>query len=107
MDRWTMQELERTDDLSFAISLLNKKKNELNPFSPLSMKCCSAIKTLENIKAATERYHEALAAALWGDDAEEGKEQGDDLKCEPCAPTQPECGACEFAGGEDDAEVSI
>lgn len=56
MDRWTMEELESTDDITFAISILNQRRNGLNPYSPLSMKLSRAVGTLENIKAEKDRF---------------------------------------------------
>lgn len=56
MDRWTMEELESTDDITFAISILNQRRNGLNPYSPLSMKLSRSISTLENIKAEKDRF---------------------------------------------------
>ena len=56
MDRWTQEELERTDDLSFAIAILNERRNKLNPYSPLSMKLATAAKTIEEIREEKERF---------------------------------------------------
>lgn len=56
MERWTMEELENTDDISFAISILSQRRNGLNPYSPLSMKLAQTIATLENIKDEKDRY---------------------------------------------------
>lgn len=56
MDRWTMEELESTDDITFALSILNQRRNGLNPFSPLSMKLQQAAATLERIKEERDKY---------------------------------------------------
>ena len=56
MERWTMDELESTDDITFAICILNQRKNGLNPYSPLSMKLSRAVRVLEDIKAEKERF---------------------------------------------------
>ena len=56
MDRWTMEELENTDDISFSISILEQRRSSLNPYSPLSMKLNKAIKSLENIKEEKDRF---------------------------------------------------
>ncbi len=56
MDRWTMEELESTDDITFAISILNQRRSGLNPYSPLSMKLQHSVTTLERIKEETDRY---------------------------------------------------
>lgn len=79
MERWTMQELEQTDDISFAISVLNKRRRELNPYSPLSIKLKSAEATLEKIKEATTRYLGDLAAVGCGENPQEVLEDGTDL----------------------------
>lgn len=62
MERWTMEELESTDDISFAISMLNQRRNGLNPFSPLSMKLQQATATLERIKEETDKYIARISA---------------------------------------------
>lgn len=56
MERWTMEELESTDDITFAISILNQRRASLNPFSPLSMKLSHSISTLESIKAEKDKF---------------------------------------------------
>lgn len=63
MDRWTIEELQNTDDITFAISILNQRLNNLNPFSPLSMKLNHAIKTLEMIKEEKDKYIARIAEA--------------------------------------------
>ena len=49
-DVWTMKQLENTDDIDFAITILNERANKLNPYTPLSKKLYKTIKTLEHIK---------------------------------------------------------
>lgn len=61
MDRWTMYDLERTDDLTFAICILNQRKNNLNPYSPLSAKLAQSIHTIEDIKTERDRFIEKIA----------------------------------------------
>ena len=61
MDRWTMHDLERTDDLAFAVSILNQRKNSLNPYSPLANKLAQSIRTIEEIKAERDRFIERVA----------------------------------------------
>lgn len=56
MDRWTMDELERTDDLTFAICILDERRSRLNRYSPLSMKIQAAQQTLRRIKEAQDRF---------------------------------------------------
>lgn len=56
MDRWTMDELERTDDLTFAICILDERRSRLNRYSPLSMKIQAAQQTLRRIKDAQDRF---------------------------------------------------
>lgn len=125
MERWTMQELKETDDITFAICILNERRRTLTPYSPLGMKLAEAAHTLHAIKTETEAYLARVSAAGKFNEVQEGLEDATDLsgcdeetkaqilanaerlekmQCEPCQPTQPECGECEFAGGEDDAE---
>lgn len=66
MERWTMEELESTDDITFAISILNQRRASLNPFSPLSMKLSHSISTLESIKAEKDRFIARLAIVTDG-----------------------------------------
>ena len=48
---WNLEQLKNINDLDFAIAFLNESYNKRgNPFSPLSEKLKSAIKTLEKIK---------------------------------------------------------
>ncbi|MCD8239379.1 MAG: hypothetical protein LUC92_08605 [Clostridiales bacterium] len=54
MDRWTMRELKETDDISFAICILNERKKGLTPYSPLGVKIGEAVKTLSEIKQETD-----------------------------------------------------
>lgn len=61
-DRWTMDELKNTDDLTFSISILSQRRNSLNPYSPLSMKLNKAISTLENIKFEIDRFISSISA---------------------------------------------
>lgn len=56
MDRWTQEELQRTDNIEFAICILNERKNRLNPYSPLSMKLTASIKTLSDIRDERAEY---------------------------------------------------
>ncbi len=122
MDRWTMKELKETDDITFAICILNERRRTLTPYSPLGMKLAEAAHTLSNIKAEKDRYLARISAVdgqeneaeIFGDETdlsdcdEETKAQIldnaaklDAMQCEQCQPTQPEC---EFAGGIEDAD---
>lgn len=56
MERWTQEELEKTDNLTFAIAILNERRNRLNPYSPLSVKLAAAAKELEEIKDEKLRF---------------------------------------------------
>lgn len=60
MDRWTMDELERTDDLTFAISILDERRSRLNRYSPLSLKIQAAQSTLRRIKDEQDRFMERI-----------------------------------------------
>ncbi len=55
-DRWTMEDLQNTDNITFAICILNQRRNGLNQYSPLAVKLKSAEKELEAIREAKERY---------------------------------------------------
>lgn len=61
MDRWTMEELQRTDNIDFAISILNERRAKLTPYSPLGMKLAEAAHTLAEIKQERDRYMERVA----------------------------------------------
>lgn len=56
MNRWTMRDLEKTDDLDFAVCILNERRADLNAYSPLSVKLAQAVNTIQNIKAERDRY---------------------------------------------------
>ena len=48
---WTIEQMEKMDDLSFAIAILNERRNKLtNVYSPLSEKLKKAIGELERLK---------------------------------------------------------
>lgn len=48
---WTIKELNETDNLQFAICILNERKNKLtNPNSPLSNKIREAVAELEETR---------------------------------------------------------
>jgi hypothetical protein len=51
MDRWTMKDLNNTDDLTFAECVLNERARTINPYSPLAEKIKKTIATLEVFKA--------------------------------------------------------
>lgn len=55
MDRWTIQKLNETDDITFAISILNERGKTLSPYAPLGMKLQKAAHTLSLIKADREK----------------------------------------------------
>lgn len=56
MDRWTIEELEKIDDIDFAVAILNERRNRLNPYSPLSTKLRETVNTLTMIRAEKERF---------------------------------------------------
>lgn len=117
MDRWTMQELKDTDDISFAVAILGERKKGLNPYSPLAKKLDEAARTLEEIKHEKDRFIARISGIPdacddgevtdFSDCDEETKRQilenaeKLDMRCEPCTPTSPECDDCEFGGVED------
>lgn len=123
MDRWTMQELKETDDITFAILILQERGRYLSPYSPLRMKLAAAAHTLSKIREEKDSFF-ARVAATGGESRQYMEDYVADLsecdetvkaqimenasllderdatKCDPCQPTQPECGECEYAGGE-------
>ena len=54
MDMQTANDFDGTEDISFAISVLNKRRRELSNNFPLAMKIVSAIRTLVEIKASID-----------------------------------------------------
>ena len=54
--RWTMEELEKADDLEFAARILSERQEGLNPYSPLSVKLRAAAKTIETIMGERMKY---------------------------------------------------
>jgi len=63
MDRWTMEQLEATDDLDFAVCILNERRNRLNPYSPLAMKLSNAASAISAIKEEKDRYLRRISPA--------------------------------------------
>lgn len=61
MDRWTQEELQRTDNIEFAICIMNERRNRLNPYSPLSMKLGASIKILSEIRDERTVYLNRLS----------------------------------------------
>lgn len=49
MERWTKSELESMSDLKFASCILNERKRNLNPYSPLAKKLASATRFIEEV----------------------------------------------------------
>ncbi len=66
MDRWTMQELKETDDITFAICILEERRRGLTMYSPLGMKLKEAARTLSRIKDETEKYRAAIHKVCGG-----------------------------------------
>lgn len=58
--RWTMEELEKADDLEFAARILSERQEGLNPYSPLSVKLRAAAKTIETIMGERMKYMSRL-----------------------------------------------
>lgn len=110
MERWTMKELKNTDDITFAVCILNERKKTLNPYSPLAKKLEEAAKTLSEIKAEKDRYIARISdlgdgvTDLSGCDEEtkaqilDNAARLEEMQCKPCEPTSPECDACGFGG---------
>ncbi len=52
MNKWTKKQLEELDNITFAIAILNERRQSTtNPYSLLNQKISSAICELEKIKA--------------------------------------------------------
>jgi hypothetical protein len=45
-----MNQLQETDDLTFAVAILNERRNKLNPYTPLAKKLSNAVNTINEIK---------------------------------------------------------
>ena len=71
MDRWTQDDLERTDNLLFAVAILNERKNRLNPYSPLSMKLSAAAKEIEGIRWEKQRFMSRICRQETGGEEQE------------------------------------
>lgn len=57
MYRWTMKQLEETDDITFAIAILNERRERTIRYSPLSVKLSEAAHTLALLKEQQDRDH--------------------------------------------------
>lgn len=51
MNRWTMKELEKTDNITFAMCILSERRSLLNQEAPLAKKLQSAYHTLEELRS--------------------------------------------------------
>jgi hypothetical protein len=53
---WTIQRLNETDDIDFAITILNERRNHLtNQYAPLAQKIGKAIGTLNRLKEKSSK----------------------------------------------------
>lgn len=129
MDRWTMRELKETDDITFAICILNERRRGLTPYSPLGMKLSEAAHTLSEIKAEHDRYLERISAVCATPEAADGQESDAEVledvtdlsgcdeatkvqilenakkldeRCEHCNPDYRQCDSCNVGGVEDE-----
>lgn len=120
MDRWTMKELKETDDITFAICILNEHRRTLTPYSPLGMKLAEAAHTLANIKAEKDRYLARISAADGQENEAEVLEDVTDLsdcdeetkaqilenaikldeRCKHCNPDYRQCDSCDVGGAK-------
>ena len=104
MDRWTMEDLERTDDIDFAIAILNERRAKLTPYSPLGTKLTETVHTLNTIKEERDKYiakvAEATAQAQITMEEAASFDAPEEGPCDPCQPTFPECEGCDYAGEE-------
>lgn len=62
MDRWTMEQMQNTDDITFAIAILNERRSKLTRYSPLALKLQEAESTLHEIHDAALRFLEEASA---------------------------------------------
>ncbi len=82
MDRWTMRELKDTDDITFAICILEERRRGLTPYSPLGMKLKEAAHTLSRIKDETDKYMTAIHEVCNGEqDGEQAEAEYPDDEC--------------------------
>jgi len=49
MDRWTIKDLAKVDNLLFAASILQERRSKITPYSPLGRKLAEAIHELHNL----------------------------------------------------------
>lgn len=104
MNRWTMDDLKRIDDLDFAVCILTERRNGLNAYSPLATKLAEAVRTIQDIKCERDRYiAKVVEATRPAHMAIDDHPISTDGPCDPCEPTQPECGECEYSGDYDPA----
>ena len=61
MERWTIERLKNTDDLSFAIEILYERRANLNPYAPLYEKISRTVLTLMEIRDEKERFIARIA----------------------------------------------
>jgi hypothetical protein len=59
MKRWTIKELAKTDDITFAMCILSERREALNQEAPLAKKLKSAYCTLRDLRDLTElKFHD-------------------------------------------------
>lgn len=51
MDRWTNKALSETDDITFAIEILDERARKVCPYSPLALKIKQTQATLHGLRA--------------------------------------------------------
>ncbi len=87
MSRWTVDQLDNTDDLAFIISILNERINKLGPYSPLAKKINRARRNIEELreiviqayqdnKMSDTNLHRVYRILMWQMSDELGKELG-------------------------------
>lgn len=62
MDRWTLNELKNTDEITFAIKMLRDRQKTLNAYSPLSKKIGESIRYLEAMKREKDLFLERISS---------------------------------------------
>lgn len=82
MDRWTMKELAETDDITFAICILNERRRGLTAYSPLGLKIKEAERTLSQIKDETEKYRAAISEVCMSENKCDDGEETDLSDCD-------------------------
>ncbi len=91
-NRWTIKQINETDDLTFAMCILSERREMLNQEAPLAKKLRSAYHTLDSLRNRRSIMAEKKAAMT--------KEIISDWECS--ITSDWECSECEVSVGEGD-----